>query len=32
MTKKEYIKKLLSSFNTAAEEFLCTSGPSTKRK
>ena len=32
MTKKEYIKKLLSSFDTAAEEFPCISGPETIKK
>lgn len=32
MTKKEYIKELLSSFDTAAEEFPCISGPGTIKK
>ena len=32
MTKKEYIKELLSGFDTVAEEFPCISGPGTVKK
>ena len=32
MTKKEYIKELLSGFYTVAEEFPCISGPGTVKK
>lgn len=32
MTKKEYIKELLNSFDTVAEEFPCISGPGTIKK
>ena len=32
MTKKEYIKELLSGFDTVAEEFPCISGPETIKK
>ena len=32
MTKKEYIKELLSGFDTVAEEFPCISGPGTIKK
>lgn len=32
MTKKEYVDALLSSFDVAAEEVPCTSGPGTVKK